>query len=223
MLTAAIGMGGGTILIAVMAQIMPVKAIIPVHGLVQLGSNFGRAAVLFPQIDKALLLAFVMGSVVGAFIGGNIVVSLPLAWLQAGLGVFILYSVWGPDLLRFGASKQGLVVGGLSTTLLTMFVGATGPLVVTLLRRFDLPAVPLVATTASCLVAQHLLKVLVFGFLGFAFSEYLALIGLMIASGFVGTLVGKKILLKVDENRFRIVLNIILSLLAARLLFKALF
>lgn len=222
MLTAAVGMGGGTVLIAVMAQVLPVKAIIPVHGLVQLGSNVGRAAVLFPQININLLIAFILGSLLGAFIGGNLVVSLPVSWLQASLGIFILYSIWGPTNLKLRASKFGLGLGGLITTLLTMFVGATGPLVVTLLRRFDLSAVQLVATTASCLVAQHLLKVMIFGILGFAFSEYLVLIALMVCSGFIGTLVGKQILLKVDEQRFKTVLNAILSLLALRLLYKAL-
>ncbi len=38
MLTAAMGIGGGVLLLAVMASIVPVAALIPVHGLVQLGS-----------------------------------------------------------------------------------------------------------------------------------------------------------------------------------------
>ncbi|MEM8689778.1 MAG: sulfite exporter TauE/SafE family protein, partial [Pseudomonadota bacterium] len=37
--TASLGLGGGVILLAVMALIVPGPAIIPVHGAVQIGSN----------------------------------------------------------------------------------------------------------------------------------------------------------------------------------------
>lgn len=223
MLTAALGIGGGTVLLAVMAQVVPVKAIIPVHGVVQLGSNFGRAAVMLPQLNFALAGWFTLGSVVGALLGGQIVVSLPIAILQAILGGFILFTVWGPAIPGLAANSTSLVAGGALSTLLTMFVGATGPFVLAFLKVFKLPAQALVATSAACLVVQHLLKVLVFGVLGFAFSAYLGLIVLMVASGFIGTLMGRKILVKIDEDKFRRGLNIILSILALRLIAQAVF
>ena len=81
-LTAAVGIGGGSILLALMAQAMPPAAIIPVHGIVQLGSNVGRAAVLHKSVDRALLGWFVAGSLVGALIGGRIVVTMPVDALR---------------------------------------------------------------------------------------------------------------------------------------------
>ncbi|MDY0191288.1 MAG: hypothetical protein RBR22_11190, partial [Desulfuromonas sp.] len=38
-MTAALGVGGGVLLLAVMSMLLPAAAIIPLHGLVQLGSN----------------------------------------------------------------------------------------------------------------------------------------------------------------------------------------
>ena len=222
MLTVAVGMGGGTVLLAVMAQLLPVKAIIPVHGVVQLGSNLGRALLLMPHIQRDLLAWFLLGSVLGALLGGQVVVSLPVALLQGVLGIFILFTVWGPAVRSLGSNSRALAVGGFLSTLLTMFVGATGPFVVALLRAFSLKPQTLVATTAVCLVIQHLLKVVVFGVLGFAYSPYLPLIILMLISGFAGTLIGRRILIKVDEVKFQRGLNIILSLLALRLIIVAL-
>ena len=43
-ITAFIGIGGGAILLAGLSLLIPTAAIIPVHGLVQLGSNANRAA-----------------------------------------------------------------------------------------------------------------------------------------------------------------------------------
>lgn len=221
MLTAALGIGGGTVLLAVMAQIIPVKAIVPVHGVVQLGSNFGRAAIMSTNLHLPITGWFLLGSIIGALVGGQVVVNLPVAILQGVLGAFILYSVWGPKIGGLGGNAKGLVTGGFLTTLLTMFIGATGPFVIAVLRTFNLSPQVLVATSAACLVIQHLLKVVVFGLLGFVFTAYVPLIVLMVLSGFIGTVLGKRVLIKADPEKFQRGLNIILSLLALRLLLVA--
>ena len=220
--TAAVGIGGGTVLLAVMAQVVPVKAIIPVHGVVQLGSAVGRTLVMYASINKALFGWFLIGCVVGAIIGGQIVVTLPVNMLRVTLGMFILYSTWGPALGGLARSTKALAVGGLLTTTLTMFVGATGPFVMALVRPFQLPPLAVVATFSACIAFQHLVKVLVFGLIGFAFGPYLPLILLMIATGFAGTLLGKRHLLRVDPKKFAMGLNIVLTLLALRLIAQAL-
>jgi uncharacterized membrane protein YfcA len=219
-LTATIGIGGGTLLIAVMAQLVPVKAIIPVHGVVQLGSNFGRALVMLKHVQRSHVLWFFLGCIVGALIGGRIAVTLPVSYLKLALGCFILYSIWGPKFSDYSRSIKSLSVSGGLSSLLTMFVGATGPFVIASLRPFGFKAIELVATTAACLVIQHTLKVITFGILGFAFSEYLGMIILMISTGFLGTLVGRTFLLKVNEVYFKRVLNIVLTILAIRLLYS---
>jgi uncharacterized membrane protein YfcA len=161
------------------------------------------------------------------------VISLPTNLLQASLGGFILLTVWGPQiwhtnllsnssLFNSFANSKSLLIGGLASTFLTMFVGATGPLVLATIRLFKLNRLNLVATSAACLVLQHALKILIFGLLGFAYSPYFLLILLMICSGFIGTLIGRKLLIKADEQRFQAWLNIILSALALRLILSSL-
>ena len=220
-ITAAVGIGGGTVLLAVMAQVVPVKAIIPVHGFVQLGSAVGRTLVMYASINKALFGWFLLGCIVGAFIGGQIVVTLPVDVLRVTLGLFILYSTWGPKLGSFVRSTKVLAFGGLATTTLTMFVGATGPFVMSLLRPFQMAPIALVGTFSACIAVQHLAKILVFGLIGFAFGPYLPLIALMIATGFIGTLLGKRHLLRVEPKKFALGLNIVLTLLALRLIAQA--
>ena len=221
MLTASIGIGGGLVMLAALAQVLPVNAIIPVHGAVQVGSNSGRALVMLKHVRWNIFVSFVAGSLLGAIIGGNLVVSLPLELLRGLLGGFILFALWGPKIGKLGSSSLALMLGGLLSTLLTMFVGATGAFVLTLFRAVKLERLELVATSAASLVVQHASKVVVFGILGFAFSAYAWLILLMIASGFIGTLMGRRILLKINEQRFQKWLNIVLSLLALRLIWMA--
>ncbi len=221
-MTAAIGIGGGTVLLAVMAQLVPVGAVIPVHGLVQLGSNAGRVVLFLKSIDRTLFGWFLLGAVIGAAIGGRVVVELPADILRIVLGAFILYSIWGPKLKTLTSSTSVVALGGFLTTTLTMFVGATGPLVMSLLRSFPLSPSGLVGTMAACVGIQHCLKIVVFGVLGFAFAPWLPLIALMIGLGFLGTLFGRQVLLKIDPERFALVLKFVLTALALRLIVASL-
>lgn len=222
MLTAAVGIGGGMLLLAVMAQILPVPTIVPVHGVVQLGSNVGRAFILRPNIDGRIFLYFLGGSILGAILGGQIVVTLPVMYLQLILATFILFSTWGPKPRSNMVGENGLMFGGFFSTLLTMFVGATGPFVAVTLKRLGLDKLTHVATMAACMSTQHALKVVAFSLLGFAFTQFLPLMVLMIATGFLGTLVGGQLLDRLSEQTFSTLLKWVLTLLAFRLLWKAL-
>jgi uncharacterized membrane protein YfcA len=214
-ITAAFGIGGGGVLLAVLASLVPPAALIPVHGLVQLGSNAGRAAIMIRHRDQGVLMPFAAGSVVGVALGGSVVVQLPPDTLRIGVGVFILWSVVAtpPAFMR----RSAAIAGGFSS-FLTMFFGGTGPFVAAYVKTMGFARMTHVATHALLMTVQHLLKTVAFGFLGFAFSVWLPLIAAMIASGFLGTVVGKKVLARIDEKRFKFALNAILILLALRLI-----
>ena len=147
--TAAFGIGGGLILLAVMAMLMPPAALIPVHGIVQIGSNFGRMLVLIRHVDWSLMPGFILGATVGAGIGGSVAVNIPESAVLIGVGFFVIWSL-----------------------------------------------------------------------LGFAFGPWLAFIVAMIGLGFVGTVLGRQVLRKIDDARFYRVLSAILLLLALRLIWQ---
>ncbi|MCF8492054.1 MAG: sulfite exporter TauE/SafE family protein [Rhodospirillum sp.] len=214
-LTAAFGIGGGVALLTVMALIVPPAVLIPIHGVVQLGSNAGRAAVMAPHLRKDLLLPFATGALLGVALGGTVAVSLPPSVVQVALAVFILYSVWGP---KPNLGRVGLWVGGFVSSVLTMFFGATGPFVTGLVKTHSLDRMAHMATFSAFMTLQHGLKVIAFGFLGFAFGPWLPIMLAMVAAGFIGTVVGKKLLLKTADERFHTVLNVLLTLLCLRLL-----
>jgi uncharacterized membrane protein YfcA len=220
-LTAMAGIGGGVIMLAAMASLLPVSAIIPVHAVVQVGSNAGRAAVLRHWIDRARLLPFVLGSVVGIAIGGSIAVGLPAEVLRLVLGLFILQTIWLPFAAMAVIKGRGLALGGLVASVLTMLVGATGPYVLALFRPLGLGREGLVATHAAAMTAQHGLKMLAFGLLGFAFGPWLPLIMAMIAAGFCGTLVGRHWLGRLGERRFAQVVQTLLTLVALDLVLRS--
>ena len=214
-ITAAFGIGGGVVLLGILASLLPPAALIPVHGVVQLGSNTGRALLMRAHVSRAELVPFIGGALIGVAIGGLVVVDLPPAAIQICVGLFIFWSVLArpPALMR-----QSVWISGTISSFLTMFFGATGPFVAAYLKTLGFERMALVATHSACMTVQHLLKVVAFGLLGFAFGPYLLLIAGMIGLGFLGTVVGRRVLMRIDEVRFKFVLNAILIVLALRLI-----
>ena len=212
---AAFGVGGGVAMLALMGLFIPVAALIPVHGAVQLGSNTGRAWHQRANVYWAIAAPFLIGSVIGALGGAFFVVQLPDALLKLALGLFVIVVTWSriPGIDRLGAA--GLTVGSAVLAFVTMFLGATGPLLSAFFAQlFPDDRKALVATHAAGMTVQHALKIVVFALAGFAFWRWLPLIVAMIASGYLGTVYGTRLLETLPENAFRQVFRIGITLLA---------
>ncbi len=200
-----------------LAAILPPAALIPVHGVVQFGSNAGRAALMRAQVHGQALPWFLAGSAAGALAGGATLTALPPATVEIAVGCFILWSVYGrmPSWGVGAAAPAGAI-----SSVLTMAFGATGPFVMAWVRGLGLERQGVVATHAALMTGQHGLKCVAFGLFGFAFGPWLGLCAAMVAAGFLGTVAGRKVLLRRSEAAFRRVLDIVLTLLAARLLWS---
>jgi len=218
-LTASFGIGGGVALLALLGMFIPVSALIPVHGAIQIGSNTGRAWQQRRHIVSGVVWPFIAGSFLGAFVGAFFVVQLPDVILKLVLGVFVIVITWVKIPGLGELSRAGLAVGSAVLAVLSMFFGATGPL----LSSFFAHLIPddrkaLIATHAAGMTVQHALKVIVFAVAGFAFSAWLPFILLMVASGYLGTVYGTRLLDKLPEKSFRRWFKIGLTLLALDLL-----
>lgn len=213
------GLGGGVLLLGVMATIFPPAVLIPLHGMVLLGTNGGRFIIMWPHILKKLLPVFFIGAIVGAVIGGKVVVALPTAILQIILGSFILYVCWAPKIAARAYTHTKFFLLGLLGTLIGMFVGSSG----TLMAPYVAAACPdrrqYVATHSVFMTLVHGLKVVVFGILGFAIGTYLPLVIVMIGTAFFGNMFGRAVLNRMPEQAFRRIFQVVLTVLAVRLLY----
>ena len=217
-LTAAAGVGGGLLMLALMTYALPLFALIPVHGLVQLGSNAGRSWVQREHIDWRITRLFLFGSIVGALFAIFFVVRLPEAMLQIILGVFILVMVWMKIPKITNASPAIVSAGGGLTTFASMFAGATGPLVAVFLNNLFTEHKKIVATHGITMTIQHGFKLLVFGLAGFAFLEWVPFVCAMVLSGYLGTRVGTFFLNRLPERALKLVFKAVLTVAAIDLL-----
>ncbi len=212
------GMGGGVPLIALMPGFVPPAAIIPLHAVTQLASNGSRAAFGWRHIDLSLVLPFVLGAVAGALLGARLFMLLNLDWLPALMGAVILLITWVPVPRLRGEGNWALVLLGFYQTGIGMLVGASGPLGAAVLARRNRQRDWLVVNTAVYMTSNHLMKILAFGLMGFAFGDYLWLLAGMVLAVTVGSWLGTRLRAYVPDIDFQFWFKVLVSLLALRMI-----
>lgn len=220
--TACFGIGGGVMLLGVMAQVLPPQLIIPLHGVVQLGANAGRAIVGWQDIQWRFIYTFLPGALLGALLGSLVLVALPPSIMYLTIAAFILYSCWGPKLPKLVLGTLGTFIAGAITTFISLFAGATGPLVAAFIKQLEVDRFRTVATFAMTMSLQHGVKVAVFEGMGISIADWWPLLCWMILSGALGTWIGFNMLKRVADKYFQMIFSLVLSLLALRLIWQAL-
>lgn len=215
------GAGGGPILLALMAMVMPPASLIPVHTVVQLGVGSSRLVLLWRFILWPTVLPFLIGSILGAALAAPIFVNLPSAVLQGIVGLFILLVAWMPDFGRIGPEKGRFAILGLGMTFLAMFVSSTGSLLAPFVASVSPDRRNYASTTAGLMSMSHVIKLVAFGLMGFAIGAYLPLMAAMVSTAALGNWLGRKVLLRMPEALFRTILKALLTVLALRLLWVA--
>lgn len=220
-LAGVMGMGGGILLITLMAGLVPAAAIIPLHAATQLASNFSRAAFGARHIDLGIVPAFVLGALAGAWLGGEVYQALDTQWLPAVIGVFVLVITWVPLPGVGGAGQAPLVVLGFYQTGLGMLAGATGPVGAAVLLRRNDERDWLVVNTALYMCLNHAIRLGAFVLIGFSFAPWWPLLAGMVLAVVAGSWVGTRLRRFVPQVNFARLFRVLVTLLALRMILLA--
>ena len=221
LIAGSVGLGGGILVLATMAVALPPAVLIPVHAVVQLGSNMGRAALLIRHTAFGIVPAFAVGTVIGTAVGANLFVVLPVWSLQFVLAAFVLYATWAPKFQTQTPGRGKFFGVGVVSGFVTLFVGGSAPFVAPFVRSATDERRQFIGTLAMLMILQHGAKIVAVGALGFAFAPYVPMLVGLVGCGFAGTLTGRLLLNRLSERVFGAALKLVLTLLAARLLFAA--
>lgn len=213
-----VGIGGGMMLIAILPSFLPLNALIPVHGLTQMSSNFSRAVFGYKDVQYTVIPKFLIGSLIGIGIFAAIINFISLEYVPFFIGSYILLSLWSQKFNDKIKKFENYYIIGFFQTGLSIVVGATGPLTMTLLLKDYGDKDKVVATGAALMSITHILKVFVFMYFGFVFFDYLGVIVAMIIGAVAGSWAGTKLRDKIDGKKFTMILKVLLSALAIKLI-----
>ena len=221
-LTASFGLGGGLALLAIMTALLPPAAVIPVHGVAQVGSNASRLSLQWKSVVWSIVLWFGLGSSAGVILGARLYVEVPENLLRALIGAFVLATVFGPTPKGFAPGKTTYFTTGAASAVLSMFVGATGPIAAAMVKVANLSKLNTVATHAGAMTVQHALKAVAFGFVGFAYADWAPMIFAIVIAGFLGAAAGTRLLHDMAEEKFRRGFTLVLTFFGVYLIVAAL-
>ena len=223
MLSAILGMAGGIILLSVMVLFFEPVTAIALHGLIQLVSNASRSIVQRRHVEWRFTWRFALLLLPMGYLGVQLAFSLPPIASRVLIGLFVLAATWRPAWLMLGThpdeirpERRFVLLGGV-VGFLGLLIGATGPLAAPFFLNLGLSRQGVVGTKAATQTLGHISKTLIFGFAGFAFGAYVPLLVSMWLAVIVGTLVGSRMLERVDERSFDLLYRGALTLVALRL------
>jgi len=213
-----VGIGGGMMLIAILPSFLPLNALIPVHGLTQMSSNFSRALFGYKDIQYEVIPKFLLGSILGIALFASILYFISLEYVPLFIGIYILLSLWSKKFNDKIKRYESYFLAGFFQTGLSIVVGATGPLTMTLLLKDYEDKHKVVATGAALMSITHTLKVFVFMFFGFVFFDYIGILAAMIIGAVAGSYAGTQLRDKIDGKKFVMILKVLLSALAIKVI-----
>ena len=217
-IAAIVGLGGGMMLITILPSFLPINALIPVHGLTQMTSNLSRAVFGYKDVQYEVIPKFLLGSFLGIGIFASILNFISLEYVPLFIGVYILLSLWSEKFNEKIKRYESYFLAGFFQTGLSIVVGATGPLTMTLLLKDYKNKDEVVATSAALMSLSHILKVFVFMYFGFVFFDYIGIIIAMVIGAIAGSWVGTKLRNIIDGKKFTIILKVLLTALAIKVI-----
>lgn len=221
-ISGVVGMAGGVTLLSLMTFFLKFEVIVPLHGIVQLSSNFSRFLFLKKFIHKKIILFFFVGAPLGVIGAYTVMTKLPSQKIVLiPMACLIFYTLFKPKKLpTLVIPFWGFAILGVLTGFLAPLMGATGPLLAPFFLRPDLTKEEIVATKAATQMFTHLLKIPLFLKLAFPYQEYALPLIIMVICAAVGTKLGVRLLGKVSEDLFKKIYQFALLIAGIRILTK---
>lgn len=219
-ISGAMGFLGGTILLSVMAQVVSVQVLVPLHGAVQFWSNGSRVLFLLKHVNWKIFFQYSIGLVIGSFLAFKYLVSIDEGIYNLVLGIFIITVTLMPKPKKGIRFKGKWFTVGFVSSFMGLFMGAVGTFVGAMFLSEPFEKRVLVATQAMCQTLLHFSKIIVFTFIGFKLLDWWPLLALMIMTTTLGSMVGVRILEKVPQELFIKILKTLVVLLALKLVYN---
>ena len=223
-ISAILGMGGGLTLLALMTTLLPPALVVPLHGVIQLSSNFTRTWAFRRHIRWLVFAIYAVPTLLGMVLAAYLYSGSKLVWFRPLIGLFILLflatrtrlpKLQEPPLWVY--APVGVVVG-----FVAIFIGATGPLLAPFFLRRDYTKENIIATKAVCQSWLHLLKIPAFLAIGFDYIPHLGALAALMVAVIVGTYIGKYLLNRISRERFFVLFQVVLGGIALLLIVRGL-
>ncbi len=216
------GFGTSTIMIPMLLLFFPLAPTLLLVGIIHWFGNIWKIALFRQGVRWRLILIFGVSGVVLTFLGARLVFSVSETFLSQILGGFLIAYVvflfFHPS-FKFKQNALTATVGGALSGFFAGIFGVGGAIRGAFLSAFDLPKAVYIATAGAIGLAIDTARIGTYISGGITLPTNL-LWGLLlfIPASFVGAHYAKKIVDKIPQEQFRIVVAVFLLLVGIKLL-----
>jgi len=169
-------------------------------------SNLSKIAQFRKGLDKKLILYLGIPSVIFVIIGGLLAKYVNTTYLEIALGIFLV-TLSGFFLIKKDVKikdgKAQAAAGGLLSGLLAGLLGTGGAVRGLTMAAFNLEKNAFIATSAVIDFGVDFSRTVIYYLNGFIKTEIMIYIPFLVAIGWFGTWIGKKILVHIPQSSFR--------------------
>ncbi len=202
------GFGSSLFFVPIASYFVDFHSVLGITALFHVSSNLTKIAMFKHGFDKKIIIWVGIPAVVFVVIGAYLSRSVNSEKLQFFLGIFlILISVFFFIFRKFTIqpSKSNSLIGGIFSGLAAGLLGTGGAIRGLTLAAFDLKIEIFIATSAVIDLAIDASRALVYASNGYVHFHDLYLIPILLVVSILGTFVGKKILERVSQEKFKMI------------------
>lgn len=219
-----VGFGTSIMLMPALVLVFGPREAVPIMAVASIMANASRVAAWWREIDWRAVAAYSVTAVPAAALGGATLLVLPMRAVEAGLGFFFFAMIpvrrWmARQQLRLGLAH--LAAFGAGIGFLTGIVATTGPVNAPLFLAYGLVKGAYLGTEAMGSLAMFVSKAITFRSLGALPFDTLGK-GVVVGSSLVaGAFIAKRFVRQLDPQRFRLLMDGLLLVAGATMLWAA--
>jgi uncharacterized membrane protein YfcA len=219
-----VGTGSSIMLMPVLVYQYGPKQAVPIMAIAAIMSNLSRILAWWRDVDWRACAAYSVTGIPAAALGARTLLTLPSHAVDISIGLFLIAMVPVRHRLarhKFKLSLWHVALGGAVIGYLTGIVVSTGPLSVPLFLFYGLSKGAFLATEAASSLGLYVSKSVTFQRFG-ALTPDVAIQGLIAGSSLMaGAFIAKPLLVKLNADVFRLVMDGIMLMAGASMLVNA--
>jgi uncharacterized protein len=208
-----VGFGTSIMLMPALVLVFGPREAVPIMAIASIMANASRVAAWWREVDWKATAAYSATGIPAAALGARTLLTLPPGVVEGVLGVFFIAMIFVRRWMarqRWQLNLWHLAAVGAGIGFLTGIVVSTGPINAPFFLAYGLVKGAYLSTEALGSLAVYLSKAITFRTFGALPVEAVAK-GLIIGSTLVvGSFVAKRFVLKLDPERFRLLMDVLL-------------
>jgi uncharacterized protein len=219
-----VGTGSSIMLMPVLVYQYGPKQAVPIMAIAAIMSNLSRILAWWRDVDWRACAVYSVTGIPAAALGARTLLTLPSHAVDISIGLFLIAMVPARHWLarhEYKLSLWHVALGGAVIGYLTGIVVSTGPLSVPLFLFYGLSKGAFLATEAASSLGLYVSKSVTFQRFG-ALTPDVAIQGLIAGSSLMaGAFIAKPLLVKLNADVFRLVMDGIMLMAGASMLVNA--